>query len=76
MALLDLHIFYQYPWHTEYLCLILPDEVFLNLIELLNIGKAIRPGQVSREIYNYLSPRKRVSYYFDAAKPKAGTGKP
>jgi len=42
----------------------------------LNIGKAIRPGQVPREIYNYLSPRKRVSYYFDAAKPKAGTGKP
>jgi len=32
-----------------------------------NIAKAIRPAQVPREVYNYLSPRKRVSYYFDAA---------
>lgn len=31
----------------------------------LNIAKAIRPAQVPIEIYNYLSPRKRVSYYFD-----------
>ncbi|MGP1665519.1 MAG: HD-GYP domain-containing protein [Rhodanobacter sp.] len=34
----------------------------------INIAKAIRPAQVPREIYNYLSPRKRVSYYFDASK--------
>jgi putative nucleotidyltransferase with HDIG domain len=33
----------------------------------LNIAKPIRPAQVSVEVYNYLSPRKRVSYYFDAA---------
>lgn len=32
----------------------------------LNIVKSIRPAQVPREIYMYLSPRKRVSYYFDA----------
>jgi putative nucleotidyltransferase with HDIG domain len=35
----------------------------------LNIAKAIRPAQVPGEIYNYLSPRKRVSYYFDANRP-------
>jgi putative nucleotidyltransferase with HDIG domain len=35
----------------------------------LNITKPIRPAQVSLEVYNYLSPRKRVSYYFDAAHP-------
>ena len=35
----------------------------------LNIAKAIRPAQVPIEIYNYLSPRKRVSYYFDANRP-------
>ncbi len=35
----------------------------------LNIAKAIRPAQVPQEIYNYLSPRKRVSYYFDASQP-------
>lgn len=32
-----------------------------------NIVKAIRPGQVSREVLAYLSPRQHVSYYFDAA---------
>jgi putative nucleotidyltransferase with HDIG domain len=37
-----------------------------------NITKAIRPGQVPREVYNYLSPRKRVSYYFDASSSEAG----
>jgi putative nucleotidyltransferase with HDIG domain len=35
----------------------------------LNIVKAIKPTQVPQEIYLYLSPRKRVSYYFDAGKP-------
>jgi putative nucleotidyltransferase with HDIG domain len=42
----------------------------------LNIGKAIRPGQVPREVYNYLSPRKRVSYYFDATAARSGAAKP
>jgi hypothetical protein len=39
-----------------------------------NIAKAIRPSQMARDVYNYLSPRKRVSYYFDASAslPKAG----
>jgi putative nucleotidyltransferase with HDIG domain len=34
-----------------------------------NIVKAIRPGQVPREVYVYLSPRQQVSYYFDASRP-------
>lgn len=42
----------------------------------VNIAKAIRPAQVPREIYNYLSPRKRVSYYFDANKSAPGTRGP
>jgi len=33
----------------------------------VSIAKAIRPIQIAREAYNYLSPRKRVSYYFDAS---------
>jgi putative nucleotidyltransferase with HDIG domain len=39
-----------------------------------NIAKAIRPNQVARDVYSYLSPRKRVSYYFDASasSPKSG----
>lgn len=40
----------------------------------LNIAKAIRPAQVPIEIYNYLSPRKRVSYYFDAGQPGQAKG--
>lgn len=40
----------------------------------LNIVKAIRPAQVPQEIYRYLSPRKRVSYYFDASKHGKETG--
>lgn len=42
----------------------------------VNIAKAIRPAQVAREVYNYLSPRKRVSYYFDAAPARPDAGKP
>lgn len=40
----------------------------------LNIVKAIRPAQVPPAVYNYLSPRKRVSYYFDAGKPGQSAG--
>ena len=42
----------------------------------LNIAKAIRPAQVPVDIYNYLSPRKRVSYYFDAGQPGQAKGTP
>lgn len=42
----------------------------------LNIGKAIRPAQVPREVYSYLSPRKRVSYYFDATAKRPAKGHP
>ena len=42
----------------------------------VNIAKAIRPAQLSREIYNYLSPRKQVSYYFDAGTPNKNPVKP
>ena len=40
-----------------------------------NIAKAIRPSQVPREVYNYLSPRKRISYYFDASAAHHEAGK-
>lgn len=35
----------------------------------LNISKSLRPGQLPREVYQYLNPRKRVTYYFDPKKP-------
>lgn len=39
----------------------------------ISISQAIRPSQLPRPIFDYLSPRKRVSYYFDAdaGKPPA-----
>ncbi|MBA5607231.1 HD-GYP domain-containing protein [Duganella sp. FT3S] len=38
----------------------------------LNIVKSLKPAQVPQDVLLYLSPRKRVSYYFDAS--KAGQG--
>jgi putative nucleotidyltransferase with HDIG domain len=39
----------------------------------VSISQAIRPSQLPRAIFDYLSPRKRISYYFDAdaGKPAA-----
>ena len=46
----------------------LEDEPDINIVE------SIRPNLLLREIYDYLSPRKRATYYFDrsstTAKPK------
>lgn len=42
----------------------------------VSIAKAIRPAQVPREVYNYLSPRKRISYYFDAVAGHAPSATP
>ncbi len=39
----------------------------------LNISRSLRPGQLPREVYQYLSPRKRVTYYFDPKKPDQPT---
>ncbi|MES2880132.1 MAG: HD domain-containing phosphohydrolase [Pseudomonadota bacterium] len=53
------------------------DEAILLDMEVeteCNIAKAIRPAQVPREVYNYLSPRKRISYYFDAASARPAAG--
>lgn len=55
------------------------DEAMLVNMEQetdLNIAKAIRPAQVATEVYNYLSPRKRVSYYFDAGQSGKEAGTP
>jgi putative nucleotidyltransferase with HDIG domain len=41
----------------------------------IGIAQAMRPSQLPHAIYNYLNPRKRVSYYFDAQAGKpAGAG--
>ncbi len=38
----------------------------------LSIAKAVRPAQLSTAIYNYLSPRSRVTYFFDASSSPRG----
>jgi putative nucleotidyltransferase with HDIG domain len=35
----------------------------------VNITRAIRPIQLPPDVYDYLSPRRRVSYYFDEGRP-------
>ncbi|MES2015671.1 MAG: HD domain-containing phosphohydrolase [Pseudomonadota bacterium] len=36
----------------------------------VSIVKAVRPAQVAPDVYRYLNPRKRVSYYFDPGAPQ------
>jgi len=58
-------------WVVVYEAGIPSDEaIMLNLDKEqdINISKALRPGQLPPEIVEYLSPRKRVTYYFDASK--------
>jgi putative nucleotidyltransferase with HDIG domain len=53
------------------------DEAILIDMETetdISIVKAIRPSQVPRDVYNYLSPRKRISYYFDASSKRPQQG--
>ena len=55
------------------------DEALLVDLETeadVNIAKALRPGQLPREIYTYLNPRKQVSYYFDASAASKEPAKP
>lgn len=57
------------PWVTVYDPGVPKDEaIMLDLEEEpeINIAKALRPIQLPPEVYEYLSPRKRVTYYFDA----------
>jgi hypothetical protein len=50
------------------------DAIILDLAEEsneLSITGSIRPGLLPRAIFNYLNPRKRVTYYSDAQPKKA-----
>jgi len=44
--------------------------ILLDLQSLpeVNISKAIRPALLAPEVFSYLSPRKRATYFFDATK--------
>ncbi len=45
------------------------DAIILDLAEEskdLNISASIRPGLIPKPVFDYLSPRKRINYYFDS----------
>jgi putative nucleotidyltransferase with HDIG domain len=48
------------------------EAIILDLLSEpdIQVSRSINPAQLPREIYAYLSPRSRMTYYFDA--PKAG----
>ncbi len=40
----------------------------------INIARAVRPALLPPPVYAYLSPRRRVSYFFDSSDPQGGPG--
>ncbi|MFZ6746514.1 HD-GYP domain-containing protein [Undibacterium sp. JH2W] len=46
------------------------EAIILDLIHepILDITASLKPGQLSPEVYEYLSPRKRMTYFFDTQK--------
>lgn len=64
------------PWVLVYDATVPKDEAISIDLEKevdINIIKAIRPIQLPAAVYDYLSPRKRLTYYFDAgASPANG----
>ncbi len=57
------------PWVTVFDPDVPRDEAIMLDLEQepdINITKALRPIHLPPEVYEYLSPRKRVTYYFDA----------
>ncbi|GAB2901691.1 DUF3391 domain-containing protein [Uliginosibacterium flavum] len=57
------------PWVMIYDPAVPKEEAIMLDLEQepeINISKAIRPIQLPAAVYDYLSPRKRVTYFFDA----------
>ncbi len=50
------------------------EAIILDLEEEpdINISRAIKPAQLPTAVFEYLNPRRRVSYYFDAAGSAGG----
>ncbi len=46
------------------------EAIILDLIHepILDITASLKPGQLAPEVYDYLSPRKRMTYFFDTQK--------
>jgi len=63
------------PWVIMHDAAVPKEEAIMLDLEQepqVNISKALRPVQLPADVYEYLSPRKRITYFFDAdhsAKP-------
>lgn len=46
------------------------EAIIIDLLHepILDIAASLKPGQLSPEVYEYLSPRKRMTYFFDTQK--------
>lgn len=63
------------PWVLLYDEAVPKEEAIMLNLETapeLSIGKAIRPALLPPRVYAYLSPRKRVTYFFDGESPNPG----
>lgn len=63
------------PWVVVYDPEVPKEEAIMLDLEQepeINISKAIRPIQLPAAVYDYLSPRKRVTYFFDADTAQGG----
>ncbi len=57
------------PWVLIYDPAVPKDEATILDLQhepALNVAASLKPSQLSREVHAYLSPRKRMTYYFDA----------
>jgi putative nucleotidyltransferase with HDIG domain len=63
------------PWVLLYDAAVPKEQAaMLNLETETDVGisKAIRPARLPAPVYAYLSPRKRITYFFDGGPPNAG----
>lgn len=66
------------PWVLLYDAAVPRGEAALLNLETevdVTISKAIRPALLPAPVYAYLSPRKRITYFFDGGSPCAGARK-
>jgi putative nucleotidyltransferase with HDIG domain len=67
------------PWVLIYDPAVPKDEATILDLQYettLNVAASLKPSQLSREVHAYLSPRKRMTVYFDAQdRPVSGAGR-
>ena len=62
------------PWVLLYDGAVPKEEAAMLNLEMevdLTISKSIRPALLPAPVYAYLSPRKRITYFFDGGSPNA-----